>query len=445
MRHFEVLVPIWEMRVGQPQQRFTVDSNPDGQYSLLHSLQGLAINAHRTEDGPPAPTAFQLASKNATLDEIFGCAQNLFHSLCALTIEGGHCKRPPKVRYFGGANDIHALQTQRSVVPVPSGFGTVESKIITPSASTFLQGNIQSSLPVLHQPQPLAPQLSQQTIESQLPRLLGTTTLILKGAWNMIRSSADFFTIATAMPSVREFHCTYHKPKTGAYRAVCDSLAYDFPPTITNLNLCLEGLYTKNVSSLKKWRKLYPNHHICRNLGAVVPQLESLTYSGRVCGAIFSSAIKAAEQSRASCTRLKSIDIVVNNVCRDLKSNNDGTGIYNFSFVQGFEALVIQGVRLLQTYTPVVNMRIRFIDLDSPAPQLNPTFHLEGNRAWGLWSEEILSLLKEARPDVRFLGWPGKLIHGGEEVLGRGATGLKRSVGVEYYKAIAQVGHFGSS
>ena len=430
------------MKARQPQPRIMRDPQKDEQSVLLYSVQELAINASRTEDGPPAPTAFQLASKNATIDEIFACAQTLFPCLCALTIEGGHCKRPPKVRYFREANVSNAPHTTRSVVNMSSGFGTILFKILNPSMPTFLQENVQSNLPVLHQPQPLAPQSFQRLIEPQLPRLLDTRTLILKGAWNMVRSSADFSILATAMPSIREFHCTYHKPKTGAYRAICDSLAHNFPPTITSVNLCLEGLYTKNASSLKKWRKLYPTHHICRNLGAVAPQLESLTYSGRVCGAIFSSAIKAAEQTRGSCTRLKSIDIVVNNLCRDPATNNDGTGMYNFAFIQGFEALVLQGIRMLQTYTSVKNMRIRFIDLDSPAPQLNPTFHLDGNQAWGLWSEDILSLLREARPDVTFLGWPGKLIHGGEEVLERDATGLRRSVGVEYYKAIAHMGSF---
>ena len=440
VRHFEVLVPIWEMRVGQPQQQSILDCQPDERFSLFHSFQGLAINAHRA-DGQPAPTAFQLASTNATLDEIFGCAQTLFPWLCALTIEGGHCKRPPKVRYFHEASTINALQTMRSVVTIPAGFASVASKIITPPIPAFLRESVHSNLPVIHQPQPLAPQLSQKTLVPQLPRLKEPKILILKGAWNTIRSSNDFSTLTNAMPSIREFHCTYHKPKTDAYRAICDSLANDFPATVTSLNLCLEGLYTKNASSLKKWRKLYPAHHICRNIGAIAPQLESLTYSGRVCGAIFSSAIKAAEQTRCSCTRLKSIDIVVNNVCRDLKTNNDGTGMYNFEFIQSFEGLVMQGIRLLQTYTSVKSMRIRFIDLDSPAPQLNPTFHLEGNRAWGIWSEDILSLLREARPDVRFLGWPGKLIHGGEG-LERDATGLKRSVGIEYYKAISQAGSF---
>lgn len=433
------------MKVKQPQPRVAGDTRTDEQSVLLYSVQELAINANRMEGGPPAATAFQLASKNATIDEIFGCAQTLFPCLCALTIEGGHCKRPPKVRYFREANLTNALQTRRSVVNISSGFGTVEPKILKPSMPTVLQENDQSNLPVLHQPQPLAPQSFKRLVEPQLPRLLDTKTLILKGTWNTVRSSADFSILATAMPSIREFHCTYHKPKTGAYRAICDSLAYDFPPTITSVNLCLEGLYTKNSSSLKKWRKLYPNHHICRNLGAVAPQLESLTYSGRVCGAIFSSAIQAAEETRGSCTRLKSIDIVVNNLCRDTATHNDGTGMYNFAFIQGFETLVLQGMRLLQTYTAVKNMRIRFIDLDSPAPQLNPTFHLEGDQAWGLWSEDILSLLREARPDVRFLGWPGKMTHEGEVVVQKHANGLRRSVGVEYYKAIAHVGSFVSS
>ena len=442
VRHFEVLVPIWEMRAERSQQVFMAESPPEERYSLLHSFQGLTFNANRTEDGPPTPTAFQLASKNATIDEILGCAQAFFPCLCALTIEGGHCKRPPKVRYFRESRMTNALHTHRSMVNISSGYGTSDSMITTLSMPNSLHENVQSKPPVLHQPQPLALHLCEQNLEPHLPRLLNARTLILKGAWNMVRSSADFSILSKAMPTIREFHCTYHKPKTGAYVAICDSLAYSFPPTITSLNLCLEGLYTKNTSSLKKWRKLYPSHHICRNLGAVAPQLESLTYSGRVCGAIFSSAMKAAEQARGGCLRLKSIDIVVNNLCRDPAINNDGAGMYNFAFVQGFEALVVQGMRLLQMYTSIKNLRIRFIALDSPAPQLNPTFHLEGNRAWGLWSEEILSLLRDARSDVKFLGWPGKSIHGGEEELERDVTGLKRSIGIEYYKAIAQGGSF---
>ena len=436
MRHFEVLIPIWEIRVGQSHQRLMDDSQSDDKSNMIQHFQGLAITTSRTEDGQPAPTVFQLATTNATIDEIFGCAQTLFPYLCALTIEGGHCKRPPKARYFRETNTVNPLESSRSVADKAAGFGAIVLKMMASSTPTISLDKSHNNAPILHQPQPSAQQSCQKKNGPQLPRLHNPKALILKGAWNTVRSSADFSTLATAMPSIREFHCTYHKPKTGAYIAICDSLAYDFPPTITSLNLCLEGLYTKTASSIKKWRKLYPSYHICRNLGAVAPQLESLTYSGRVCGAFFSSAIKAAEQGRSSCIRLKSIDIVVNNLCRDSKSNNDDAQINSWPFIQGFEALVVQGLRLLQTYVSVKNMRIRFIDLDSTV-HLNPTFHLEDNIAWGLWSEEILMQLRDARPDVRFLGWPGRLTRRGEVVLDRDAMGLKRSVGVEYYRALA--------
>lgn len=93
-------MPIWEMRTGRIQPRFTMEPRPDGQTTLFRNFQGLTIGSDWTGEIQEATAAFQLASKNASLDEIFGCAQVLFPFLCALTIEGGHCKRPPKVRYF---------------------------------------------------------------------------------------------------------------------------------------------------------------------------------------------------------------------------------------------------------------------------------------------------------------------------------------------------------
>ncbi|KAK4690795.1 hypothetical protein P7C71_g6075, partial [Lecanoromycetidae sp. Uapishka_2] len=279
---------------------------------------------------------------------------------------------------------------------------------------------------------------------AQLPVLSNTKALILKGAWNLIRSSSDFLVLSSALPSLREFHCTYHKPKTGAYIAMCDSLRQGFPSTITHLNLCLEGLYTKNASSLKKWRKLYPTHHICRNLGAIAPQLESLTYTGRVCSTLFSSALEAANKTHGSCARLKTIDIVVNNVCREHGAHNDGTGIHNWPFVQAFEVLVLKAVRSLHTFSKITNMRIRFIDLDSPAPLLNPMFHLEGGRAWGLWSEEILAALREARPQVRFGVSSSASLEEEAELLGRrmvvSGLGRYRCMTSGYYRAMAHAG-----
>ena len=426
------------MRPGRFQPRFAVEQRSDGGgHTLLRAFQGLAISTNLNGDIQEATTVFQLASKNATLDEIFGCAQVLFPGLCALTIEGGHCKRPPKVHYF------------REKFPKPCPVQTHPFGASSPDQDTFESKILKLSMPGFRRPEstlPYFPSPSSPGATPQLPILPNTKTLILKGAWNMIRTHTDFAILASALPSLREFHCTFHKPKTGAYVTICDSLKFDFPPTITHLNLCLEGLYTKNVSSIKKWRKLYPAHHICRHLGAIAPRLESLTYTGRVCVALFSSALAAAEQTRQSCPRLKSIDIVVNNVCRDPHTHNDGTGIHNWPFIQCFEALVVHAVRSLQVYTAIQNLRIRFIDLDSPAPLLNPMFHLEGNRAWGIYSDEILRHLASARPNVSLgnlpgeSGYDGPLGLPGQAIQQCHLTGKHRVVSVAYYKAMAHAG-----
>ena len=428
------------MRPGRFQPRFAVEQRSDGgRHPLLRAFQGLAISTNLNGDIQEATTVFQPASKNAAMEEIFGCAQVLFPGLCALTIEGGHCKRPPKVHYF---REKYAKSPSVNVQRQPFGptspdQDSFESKILKLSMPGFRR--LESALPYFPSP-------ASSGTTPQLPILPNTKTLILKGAWNMLRTRADFAMLASALPSLREFHCTFHKPKTGAYAAICDSLTFDFPPTITHLNLCLEGLYTKNVSSIKKWRKLFPAYHVCRNLGDIAPQLESLTYTGRVCGALFTSALTAAEKNRHSCPRLKSIDIVVNNVCRDPHTHNDGTGIYNWPFIQCFEALIIHAMRSLQVYTAIQNLRIRFIDLDSPVPLLNPMFHLEGNRAWGMYSDDILKHLQNARPNVQIgnlpgeSGYDGPLGLPGQAIQQCHLTGKHRAMSVAYYKAMAHTG-----
>ena len=100
-------------------------------------------------------------------------------------------------------------------------------------------------------------------------------------------------------------------------------------------------------------------------------------------------------------------------------------------------------------------MRIRFIDLDTPCPLLNPYFLLKGMEVSGIWSEEILAWLERARPGVEFeelceglggLG-VGKEVPGGldERGRGRGAGGgrgmrVGRSVRVQSYRGLAEVG-----
>lgn len=71
-------------------------------------------------------------------------------------------------------------------------------------------------------------------------------------------------------------------------------------------------------------------------------------------------------------------------------------------FINSFEKLVIAAVRSLDAFLLLNYMRIRFIDLDSACGLLNPYFQLVDKKCTGLWSEQILDTLQEARPTAHF-------------------------------------------
>jgi hypothetical protein len=104
-------------------------------------------------------SAYQQASSNSTLYEIFGFVQMIFPRACVLTLEGGHCKKPNMVKHFPGVE------------------------------------------------------------VSALPELPNMRTLILKSAWNIMRSEQDFRTIMTALPHLREWNTSYAKPKSKSYHS----------------------------------------------------------------------------------------------------------------------------------------------------------------------------------------------------------------------------------
>lgn len=366
IKHLEVWVPVWEMKSTQRDQSFSTIEVPHEQrphflYRPSQSPRSIG-SVGRLEESSNISLAYRPATTNAALDEIFNYAKSLFPEACALTIEGGHCKKPRKIRFF---ND------------------------------------------------PLNMSLSQDLfdmVHPRLPILPNVSTLILKGAWNIIREATDFNTVSRALPNLREWHCAYDKPKTNAYTSICAVLRH-FPRTIVHLNLCLEGLYGKEVSTLHKWQKIYPASHICVDLGLVAPQLESITYTGRVCASLFKSAQRKAALGTRDIPRLKSIDIVVKNCCReDCFIWNDGTGINNWDFIQRFQKLVTEGARALELYPYLSFLRIRYIDLDSPNPLMNPYFQFQGNAVdtsakstcMGVWNEEILGLMRNARPGFEF-------------------------------------------
>lgn len=322
--------------------------------------------------------AYQPASHNATLDEIFDCAHLLFPQVCAITIEGGHCKKPPRIPYFRPAQTPPENASMRDEEPL----------------------HAQNPTSLIHAGKP------------QLAVLPNVGTLILKGAWNIIRTDTDFQILSRALPNLREWHCAYSKPKTDGYMAMCGILQ-QFPRTIVRLNLCLEGLYVKEDISVMKWRKVYPENHVCLDLGLLAPQLERLTYTGRICGKLFQTASTAAIAGSRDRPPLKSVDLVVKNCCREHPGNwTDGTGIHHLEFILLFRKLVIEACRALEVYTEISYLRIRFIDLDSPNQLMNPYFHFQPNgKCAGFWDEEILALLQKARPGVVFEGTEEEISH----------------------------------
>ena len=288
----------------------------------------------------PINSVYQLSQQNSTLDELFNCVSCLFQSACVMTIEGGHCKKPPMIRHF---RDKH----MRTFTTLP---------------------NIR--------------------------------TLIMRGAWNVIRSQPDFSGMAVALPNLREWHCTYSKPKAKAYMTVYSVLNY-FPSTITHLNICLEGFYSKKVIATTKVQDLTKDHHLCEALGRIMPQLEALTLTGRLCGQLFAAAAESARHVRKP--RLKSVDLVVKNCCRSAFGPTDSPGIHNWVFIQAFESLVTSATRTLSFFPDLSFLRIRFIDLDAPCPLLNPYFQLQGDECTGLWNDHILNFLALARPRAGFV------------------------------------------
>ena len=352
-----------------------------------HARFVVTVNTLTGQEMDNINQAYQLASHNGSLEDIFECVGLLFPAAYILTIEGGHCKKPPLIQHFRN-----------------------------------------------QQPQ------SKSGTLSQIPSI---RTLILKGAWNIMREQWHFELMAKALPNMREWHCTYAKPKIMAYHNICDVLN-NFPSNLTHLNLCLEGFYSKDTPSPVKMRQLQTRHHMCRDLGQILPQLEALTLTGRVCSCLFTTAIASATSVHKP--RMKSIDLIVKNCCRDNTGWNDGTGIHNWAFIKAFADLVTAGVSSLQKYPNLSSLRIRFIDLDSPCPLLNPYFQLQDNVCTGIWNPEILSAIESGRPGATFAELSDEIDCQGTKLVEGHLPDLgwprqrPRSIKVASYAALGRVG-----
>ncbi|EED19125.1 conserved hypothetical protein [Talaromyces stipitatus ATCC 10500] len=365
VRHTEYWIPVWgnrahktvapHLREVPPIRRYLNEeaglfghNNGLVQQQLVMPDWDLSDNRNRS----PNDFAFHVASHNASLEEIFRHVKDFFPETRILTLEAGHCKKPPLIKHF--AND-------------PSG----------------LTGNYHLE---------------------QLPNI---RTLFMRGAWNIMRDYKHWATISEALPSLREWHCAYAKPKLEAYQTICRALS-SLSSSLIHLDISLEGFHSKDHSHLLGGK--IGRHHMCRILGRLAPQLEHLSLTGYMCADLFDTA-RAATADRPQDARLRSVDLVVKTCCKDEDDANgllsplldEPPGITNMKFIDSFETLVLSSIRCLDTFLDLSYIRIRFIDLDAQCAVLNPYFHLADNKCMGLWSHEIVETLAQVRSTAHFV------------------------------------------
>ncbi|KAK7894035.1 hypothetical protein LTR67_006736 [Exophiala xenobiotica] len=359
VRHIEFWVPVWGDKASLDHRTFNplnaLGTDRNGHYHLANQTNESLIPANDF-----LGFSFKLCAYSANLSEIFSHINCFFPNSRVFTLEGGHCKKSNMIRHF---------------------------------------------------PQTLFPDPKQR-----LEKLPNIRTFAMRGAWNIMRSYSHWKTIEAALPNVEEWHCGYAKPRPEA-DATIDTILNYLPLRLRHVNISLDGMYSKDPSTLgSNYSPGQP--HLCERFGHVLPQLESLSFTGKICECLWTSAFSAISRTREE-PRLKALEIVVKSCCRQRVTDidpetgdtivhelggviADGSGVTNLVFIRAFERLVMKTVEALPLFPHLEYVRIRFIDLDSPCTLLNPYWQLENGRVYGIWNEDIVERLSEVRPDISY-------------------------------------------
>lgn len=361
VRHIEFWVPVWGDKASLVNDESFATLRQGGprhlHYPLANQADDIGFNDFLGYH-------YKLASQTATLSEIFQHIYLYFESARVFTLEGGHCKKSNMIRHFP---NMLFTGSQQQLQPLP---------------------NIR--------------------------------TFAMRGAWNIMREYQDWETIQDALPSVEEWHCGYAKPRFEADYTI-EQILRRLPSRLRHVNISLDGMYSKDPTTLasSSFPGQHPASHLCERLGAILPQLESLSFTGKICECMWTSAIRALSKRREE-SRLQSLEIVVKSCCRQRVTSidpetgdivvdelggvmADGAGITNLVFIKAFERLITKTVDALRYFPHLKYVRIRFIDLDSPCTLLNPYWWIENRKVYGIWNEEIVELLNEIRPDTSYV------------------------------------------
>jgi hypothetical protein len=364
VRHIEVWVPVWgdkgSLAVDEP---FYVLRNGGPR----HLNYPLANQPDEMTAADPLALTFKMAAQTATLSEIFEHISIFFDKAKVFTLEGGHCKKSNMIRHF--------------------------------------------------------PKLLFNVSPAQRLKVLSNIrTFAMRGSYNIMRCHRDWMNLQDALPNVEEWHCGYAKPRLEAEMVIYQVLTQP-PPKWRSVNVCLDGMYSKETATLASSASLavLDERHLCERLGAMAPQLDNLSYTGKICECFWKSALGSLQKrgSRGEC-RLRSLEIVVKSCCRKRVTTvdpvtgqeveeelgglmADGAGITNLVFVKAFERLILSTVEALKWATSLEYVRVRYIDLDSECTHLNPYWILDRNQVWGIWSEEIVEALNHSRPTANYV------------------------------------------
>ncbi|KYK57574.1 hypothetical protein DCS_04585 [Drechmeria coniospora] len=291
---------------------------------------------------------YALPSDNCTLEEVFRFITLILPEAQVLTLEGGERRKAPMVAHFNNkrGQDTHAAKALRPIQSV--------------------------------------------------------RTLVTGGQWNLMRAKEDMANIMQALPNLEEWQASYSRPKSKSYITLSEYIEA-LPPRVKRLNLCMENDYRRESLTPSFYTKVIMRTHICCGLGQIVPQLEHFSYTGRVCHVMFDQAARLGNPVES---RLRSVDLTVKNCCRDVDHPHDfvgsGSGIHEMGFIDSFELLVVSAIRFLEKHKLLQFLRIRFVDLDSLLPPLNPYFMLQQGKCTGVWSNAIIAEMARVRPSATF-------------------------------------------
>jgi len=239
---------------------------------------------------------------------------------------------------------------------------------------------------------------------TELTRLETVTTLVMKGQWNLARDNGDFANIITAIPNLRRLYSSYSRGKSKSYITIANylPLLHQQAQNINDLRLCLESDGRREALAPTYARKAAARVHICESLAQAASNLEHFSYSGRLCHSLFD---RLGKLSDSRSTRLRTMDITLKNCCRTVDQITEGTGsgLEVMGFMKAFEKLVLGAIRALSTLTEIRYLRIRFVDLESTVPVLNPFFLYHNGQCSGVWSSTIVNEMSRVRPDATWV------------------------------------------